>query len=1517
MNHTLVQSEQQSLLEALLLSMKRVDKHPTLPVIYSSTMCALMFRYTNSQVFSLHIGSEQSQVSISLCPDMSLMDLLKVTEDRIVTSLRGRHLSISELAIRLYVTDSSPVVNDSSEIQMHISSTTGQVIDRIGINKSLLCSGTDVVGHWNELLRRFVDQPDVPISEVVLLPPVEAELLTSDGWATTSFVTDTLAPSVGVYLHTVFENTSKMYPGRTAILFEKSTGQDEVFTYQEVEAISTTLAKYLHENHPTGPGVYIGLLMPQKPTAYIAMLAILKTGSAYVPIDPACPSERIEYILGDSQAGLLLCEREAVRDNLPCQTLALDDWLAAQSSFSESFKLPSGVLQVADPAYMIYTSGTTGRPKGVVVEHQNVVSLVNAEYSIFKLNAEDRVYQQFSLSFDASIEEIWLPFRVGGTLVPATQKPGPGLSETLEAKGVTVLSCVPTLLTMLPEDEKLRSLRLLILGGEACPKSVVERFGIGCRIVNSYGPTETTVIATWKECNPTDDIVTIGRPIPGYSAFIMSAHNQLQPVGVAGELVIGGPGVTRGYHNLPELTRSKYIKNTSLDSEGRLYKTGDLARFNAAGEIEYLGRIDTQVKLRGFRIELAEVSTFLLYAWDVLSYSSTFQVESALQACEGIQLAVATVDVDVFSMEHLVAYVVPTGNEAFLDFQAIKDNLQKKMPSFMVPSTFQVIQDVPTLPSGKIDRKSLPKMSPDVAVSVKDESKPTIAPRTPTEAKLVDVWTRYFNGKAISVSDNFFDLGGHSLFAAMLISELRSSECTKGISMGHIYQFPVLENLAAFLDTGLSTETRHVSKNSNIDRGNSDVEKLSNLERVDFPPTPSYLHTFGRMICQLAAILTVFLVTTLPVSILYMLYKFTETPLAVVLVLFALDFCWMAVIVVALKWILIGRYREGKWPLWGAYYWRWWVVRSCTRVLKLYILEGSPLLNLFYNLMGAKIHMTAYVGTRHVYCFDLVTIREEASIGLNAYLNGYKVENGWLIIGAGNIVGAGARVGNKSHLGLNAELQDGASLDDLSVLQDDQQIPTNERWAGSPAKLVEHTNVRDKEDSTSQLTIWIFCLLHFIAAIFVNIAFGLLASLTDCHYQISLEMTNSIYGTLYAPHWLRALGAKIGKASEVSTITYISPDLLRIGDGCFLADSVIVGPPYVRHGKLSLDYATVEERSFVGNGALFPAGVTMGKDCLLGVLSTPGHDKRSLEGNSSWLGSPSMYLPNRQAATKNWPKERTYAPSNSLYIVRYLMELWRVFLPNMVNITAFVIVVMILELLYERTSSRKILSVADEFMLSNGLFTNLSQGGLIASFLPIFLIVNSVVAAGACGFVLIMKWILIGTYAKREVPLWSSFVWRTELITALQEGIANRQLLQNLRGTPLVCFWFRMLGSQIGDRVWMDTLQITEADLIHIDDDVCIGEDTILQVDSIFALSALAQDLNNRHFLQTHLFEDRIMKMDSLKIGCRSNVGSSSVILYGSTLEEGVSIGALSLVMKGERLPSHTGWNGIPLSNNC
>src|SRR5256712_2721317 len=418
-------------------------------------------------------------------------------------------------------------------------------------------------------------------------------------------------------LHEIFEWQVDKRPEAVALIVEGRR-----VTYGELELRANCLARYLRRQG-LHKGSIVAILLPRSLDAYIAILGTLKAGAAYVPLDPEYPMDRVAYILHDSRAEMLLTTTTLAwqHRNLHTNIVAVDDKAVNSETMT---RLPGGGVGVGphDLCYVIYTSGSTGWPKGVQVEHRNVCNLVEAEAKIFQVKPEDRICQIASLSFDLSVEEIWLAFRAGGTLLFVPHElahGGPDLSHFLSEHRITVLSCVPTLLSML--EQEIPTLRLLILGGEACPERLVARwFRSGRRIVNTYGPTETTVTATFGDVTP-EKRVTIGKPIPGY--YVRLLDETLQPVAEAaiGEICVGGIRVARGYVGRPEETGDRFIRDPYARKDkvdARLYRTGDLGRFDDEGNLEFLGRSDDQVKLRGFRIELAEIESALLQHESVL-----------------------------------------------------------------------------------------------------------------------------------------------------------------------------------------------------------------------------------------------------------------------------------------------------------------------------------------------------------------------------------------------------------------------------------------------------------------------------------------------------------------------------------------------------------------------------------------------------------------------------------------------------------------------------------------------------------------------------------------------------------------------------------------------------------------------------------------------------------------------------------------------------------------------------------
>ena len=1309
-------------------------------------------------------------------------------------------------------------------------------------------------------------------------------------------------------LNEIFEHSAAAEEGQIAL----ACG-DERMTYGELEQRANQLARHLRTLGVTS-GSHVALLLPRSMDVYVALLAALKAGAAYVPLDPDYPADRIQYILGDANVEVLVTVsslREKVGKFagrivvLDRDAEAISRQPTTQLMRRETGKTPQ------DVAYVIYTSGTTGRPKGVQIEHRSACHLVRAEGAIFDVRPDDRVYQGFSIAFDASVEEVWLAFFAGATLVVGTREmaqSGPTLSRLLTEAGVTVFSTVPTQLAMMTED--VAGVTLLIVGGEACPADLVTRWAHeGRRMVNTYGPTEATVIATHGDMR-VGEPVTIGRPVPNYYVFILDEQLHPLPPGEVGELCIGGIGLARGYVGRPDLTQEKFIANPLGSEPARLYRTGDLARFNEDGEIEFHGRVDSQVKLRGFRVELSEI-------------------ESVLLACPGVVASVVTVREDVPGVQQLVAYVVPREGEGVIE-QTLKETLRERLPGYMVPALIEAIASLPTMPSGKVDRRAMPKPQPREAVGVDPNH---IEPRTAMERKLAAVWEQLFAPQRVSVTDDFFrELGGHSLLAARLVSELRQDPELRGVSMLDVYEQPTVEKLAAKLERGRPPPQER-STPSALDpnaAAHADVGVRA----------PSRLRHFLCGLWQLGGLYFVLGFFSLQWLAPYLTYTWMfeedyerwESIVGAFGILVAL-YPVMLTAAIALKWLVIGRYRAGEYPLWGSYYIRFWFVNTIQSAIPVHYLAGTPLLNIYFRFMGARVGRNVHLSSPNFACYDLLDIGDDTSVGVDATAAGYHVENGKLIIG--NIrIGKGCFIGTRAVMRENSSLADGAALEDMSLLPAGQTVPAGERWLGSPAKRsAEHRSAGAHEhaqaEQCSALRRFGFACLHaigvalFPACILAAILPGVvlmnhlnyeddyytyltLAPLVAFSYvvllgleiaafkwlllgrvkpgrypihslfyvrkwfvdhlmDLSLDFLGPLYASVYLEPWFKLLGAKLGKQAEISTAGAISPDLLDIGDESFLADSVTLGAARVEGGFITLDHCRVGKRAFVGNSAMLPPGSGVADNALVGCLSLPPAKPvdAALHG-ATWLGSPAIFLPSRQQSTA-FSAENTFTPTARLRAMRALIEFIRVLLPA----TGFVVLTSLL--------------FSGVVLLQD----HLEPWEQVATFPLLY---------GVCGlvavlFLVALKWTIVGRYRPGERPLWSTFVWRNELVNAVHEHLSNDWLVSILQGTPFICWVFRAMGARIGKRVYLETTDITEHDLVRLGDDVCVNADATLQ---------------------THLFEDRVMKMSTVDVGDRCTIGGLSLVLYDTRMESDSNLNSLSLLMKGETLPVGTKWEGIP-----
>jgi amino acid adenylation domain-containing protein len=598
-----------------------------------------------------------------------------------------------------------------------------------------------MLGHWERLLAAVAADPARPVSSIPLLDDAErAQVVGAWNHTAAPFAAERCA-------HEIVAAHAALRPDAEALRFEGRS-----VSYGELDARANRLAHHLR-SLGVEPDSLVGVCAERSPELIVALLAAMKAGGAYLPLDPAYPADRLRFMLEDAKPAVLLTTEQAggalPATGVPTFRLDADAHLLAALPTTT----PDTTASPESLAYVIYTSGSTGRPKGALLEHQGLANLVGAQRRLFGIEPGRRVLQFASPSFDASVWETFMALGNGATLVlaPRDVLASPEeLAGVLRREAVTTVTLPPSMLRNL-SDRDLTALDTIIVAGERCPRELVERWAPGRRFFNAYGPTETTVCATVAQCDPSDlRSPSIGRPLPNVTAHVLDTAMQPVPVGVPGELWVGGVALARGYHDRPELTAERFVPDPfSDDVTARLYRTGDLVRRRADGEIEFLGRVDEQVKIRGFRIELGEV-------------------ESALAAHPGVREAVALAREDAPGEQRLVAYLV-AADGAELSVGELRGFLRERLPEFMVPSVFVPVDAIPLTPNGKVDRRALP--APDGART--DLQRPYVAPTTEAEVALAAICAELLGVERVGRDDDFFELGGHSLLATQLVARVR------------------------------------------------------------------------------------------------------------------------------------------------------------------------------------------------------------------------------------------------------------------------------------------------------------------------------------------------------------------------------------------------------------------------------------------------------------------------------------------------------------------------------------------------------------------------------------------------------------------------------------------------------------------------------------------------------------------------------------------------------------------------
>ncbi|MDJ0384847.1 Pls/PosA family non-ribosomal peptide synthetase [Streptomyces sp. G-G2] len=1276
-----------------------------------------------------------------------------------------------------------------------------------------------------------------------------------------------------------------------------------------------------------GAGDRVGIRIPSgSAELYLAVLAVLRCGAAYVPVDADDPDERAAAVFREAGVCLVLGADGAMApgavppagaDEGPGRAAGPTDAgsLRGAGAGSAAGSGDAGAGSAAGPgddAWIIFTSGSTGAPKGVAVTHRAAAAFVDAEAGLFlperPLGPGDRVLAGLSVAFDASCEEMWLAWRHGACLVPAPRslvRAGHELGPWLVDRGITAVSTVPTLAALWPV-ECLDRVRLLIVGGEACPAELVERFAVGGREMwNTYGPTETTVVACAALLRPGEPL-RIGLPLDGWDLAVVDEAGEPVATGAEGELVIAGAGVARYLDSVKDAER---FRPCPALGAARAYRTGDLVRADPEGLL-FAGRADDQVKLGGRRVELGEI-------------------DAALSALPRVLGAAAAVHATPGGGQVLAGYVVPAPG---YDRARARETLARNLPAALVPVLAE-IGELPTRTSGKVDRAALPWPLPDTGPGADGRggarSWPDGEPLGGAAARLVEVWEHLLGARPGPGSD-FVALGGTSLTAARMASVLR--ERYPGVSVSDLYRNPVLRDMAAHLD-GLAGREGSAAAVAAA-RPTSEAAPLR--RRTGAAQILVQCALFGvaglRGLVGLAAV----------DNVLAVLAPQAWTPYT----------SWWLVLV---GWVVLfsapSRFAlgaaaarlftrgivPGAYPRGGRVHLRLWAAERTVASFGVPALLGTPWAVRYARSLGCAVGPGVALHTMPPVT-GLADLGEGCAIEPEADLSGWWIDGATLRVGAVR-VGAGARVGHRSMLmpgavvGPGAELAGGACLDGA--------LPAHETWHGSPARratpaarsvpLVPAPSARASavpggvrparfarrwkaayavslgalpvlpvlaaapalvgtyyliKDCVTlgAAALWLMltvpvstcvttvCWILTVAAVVRLLGRGITPGshprdggvawrvwLVHRLLGGSRASLFPLYASLATPVWLRLLGASVGRRAEISTVLPL-PSLLTVDDGAFLADDVLAAPYELRGGRMHLGEVRIGRRAFVGNSGIVGPGRTVPDRALIGVLSDA--PARS-EPGSSWLGRPSMALP-RVADTPD--PGRTFEPARHLVLARALVELCRL-IPLMCGLAL----------------AEGVLLAQQDALVSSGLWL----AALIGA--PVLL------AAGVAAALMatVAKWTLVGSFRVAERPLWSSFVWRNELYDTFVESLAVPWLAGPFTGTPVLNWWLRSLGARIGRGVWCDTHWLPETDLITLGDGATVNRGCVLQ---------------------THLFHDRIMRMDTVHLAEGASLGPHSIVLPGSAVGAHASVGASSLVMRGETVPPATHWAGNPIA---
>lgn len=1318
-----------------------------------------------------------------------------------------------------------------------------------------------------------------------------------------------LDPSASQTAHCLFEDYCDSIGLRRAAQQVAVDYGEEEYSFLDLESLSNQIARYLLS---TGVvvGDRIGLLFDRSIYAYAAILGVMKAGAAFVPLDKSFPSDRIEFILQDSDADLLLSV-QSLADDLPSisQRIIVVDSEAENIDRQSANRLPLDV-PCDSLAYIIYTSGSTGRPKGVAVTHASICNFLKVASATYGYIETDRVYQGLTIAFDFSFEEIWLPLLVGATLVPAptdTSLVGDELAGYLQQHRVTALCCTPTLLATI--SEPLPMLRFIMVSGEACPQPLAQRWaGENRRMLNTYGPTEATVTATWQVMSK-QGTVTIGGPLPSYSILILSPTDSTALAqGEVGEIAIAGIGLAEGYVNLPQKTQSVFIDDFLClpdNPSSKIYRTGDLGRINHDCTIDYLGRIDTQVKIRGYRIELEEI-------------------ESVAMSVMGISQAVTTaVDVSGGDKE-LVLYVSCTcdcGNDTI---ENLESTLRERMPGYMVPAFIEVLDDFPVLPSGKVDRKALPR--PELRrrqTADKDFQATTPGMQTDLASHLAEVLSL----DSVSATSHFFSsLGANSLSMAKFVSVINKSLPDSGISLKEVYQNPTIEKLAFALESR-STAT----KDTAYVRGPNDrlpQHTVSNLRYVLFS---TFQITVGLLLGFLGILIFVFGLHWLSgVETLTQKYQYAFAYTNFMFV-FTILFFW------GLKWLTMGKGDDKPIPLWTAKHLKLWVAGIAISGNPLNAFVGLPLHVIYLRMIGVKVGKNTTIMAGAPTFPDLVSVGSNTMIREKVYMAARTVRNGYILPGPISI-GDNVFVSPVCILDAGSTIEDNIQLGNNSVVYRNQVLRAGQNYQGSPAIPVTTNFIKSDEIGFGAWRRWIYTALLIVPGIFLaplvfllldylaprsaillpylsttNIGwmfsgtvffyfFGIVLAcvsvtvvpriiryflktdtsspLFGVQYVVSLWMArfsnskflNRIFGdSSLIMYYFKAIGYGMKGVVQTGSNAGVqqqhnTPFLCGFSRNAMVADGLTMKNVDISHTTFKLGAINIPEDTFLGNDIYYPTGAKIGSNCLVGTKTMVPIDGQVRSGIGI-LGSPPFEIPrsvNRDQQFDQYKDPELLRHCLNLKLMSNLRTLGLFFFKSC---TLAFFLTMATVLVFRLLHAYPDVSVQSAVLLASGI-----AGLLFAIF---YTILFEHIATGFRGL------------QPRYCSIYEKPFWNHERYWKMNEN----PLIEIFNGTALKPWFQRLRGLKVGKRVYDAGCSFPEPGLVSVGDDCC---------------------LNVHSIVQAHSMEDGVFKSDRVEIGNCCNLGVGAFIHYGTVIHDGSSVLSDSFLMKGSVVPEKTVWGGNP-----